>query len=273
MSPETGPPEPVTTPPAPAPAAPPEPSPEQIQAATRAYLKEKHGIEDPDEELTALRTRARQADELERALRTAQRPPPSPAAPPPAAPVISREEWAEIEQLGRINPVAAYARIDAYKEAAREQREAERARQQQAQTLAMISASQVYHESAAEAEAYVKREYPDVYDKRTALYREGQRVYDAMPELQRRGDGFKLAAQIAASNLGQLPKSKRADAVTRDTDDQAPERGTRRPTAEPDEGPALTDKQRKRALDAGVDPKVYQKHLATRQAEKKGARA
>lgn len=266
----------VTTPtpsaaPAPAPAAPPAPTAEERQAIARQYLKETHGIED-DNEIPTLRQRARQADELDRALRTQQRP----VAPPPPdddSAWMTREMAAELEQLGRINPMGAVWRYDALKEAHRERREAARQRSQTAQTVAMISASQAYAAQESEAHQHCQREYPEIYDKRTALYRAGQEVYDSMPALRQQGDGFRVAAEIAASRLGILPKSKRgavSDAAL-ESGDQSVERGSRRPAADAADGPGPTARQLKIAKEMGVDAKAIAKNAHARKSAE-GAR-
>lgn len=256
-----------------APPAPPEPSPEQIEAAAKAWLKDKHGIEDPTE-IDTYRARARQADEYERVLRQPPRQYVQPQAPPPPAQPagqLTREEWQEIEQLGRINPAAATVRIMAIREQEREAREAQQRQQHTSQTVAMISAAQAFRDGQARAEKYIRDEFPEALDGRSKLNKEAARVWDAMPWLAQYGDGMQTATQIAASNLGELPRSKRAaPAPSRDEiDAQSPERGTRRPSKADDDTPP-TAREKRIASQMGIDPKKFRARRAELAAAEKG---
>ena len=91
-----------------------------------------------------------------------------------------------------------------------------------------------------------------------------------MPWLHQMGNGFQIATQIAAADLGLLPKSKRTSAA--DADEvaaQAPERGTRKPApADRDESGPLTPRQKKMAKDMGVDEKTYKQFAKARKEGK-----
>jgi hypothetical protein len=242
------------------PPAPPEPTPEQIETTAKAWLKDKHGIEDPAE-IETYRSRARQADEYERALRQPPRQyvqPPAPSPPSQPAGQMSREEWQEIEQLGRINPAAATVRIMAQFNAEREARESANRQQQTHQTVAMISAAQAFRDGQSGAETWIKSEFPEAMDGRSKLNKEAARVWDTMPWLAQHGDGMRTAVSIAAANLGEIPRSKRpAPSTSRaEVEAQSPERGTKRPAPDTDDTPA-TARERRIAAQMGIDPKRF----------------
>ena len=257
-------PEPKAAAPAPA-AEPAKPTPDP-DVTYRERLKADYGVEDPTE-VNRWKERAQRADELERLV---SQPQPQfqpqfqqPYPPPPQRPAFDLAQW---QAYARVDPGGAYLQM--------QQIEGQRRQQEQAQQVAFmesrIRAAQEFTAAEAQAERYVRDEFPEAYNPASKLHKEGQRVYTAMPHFQQMGNGFELATKIAAANLGILPKSKRQSVATEDdTADQAPERGSKKPPAEDrDEVKPLTPRQKKMAKDMGVSEKDYRTFQKARQTGK-----
>lgn len=241
-------------------AAPAEPTPDPDKVY-RERLKADHGIEDPGE-IATLRERARRADELESQAYQYQQPRQPQYQPQPRQ--QQGFDMAQWQAYARVDPGGAYLQM--------QQMEGQRRQHEQAQQIAYVESrirqAQEFSAAEVQAERYVRDEFPEAYNTSSKLHKEGQRVYSSMPALQSMGNGFELATKIAAANLGMVPKSKRQSTVTQsEVDDQAPERGTRRPPAESvDDSKPLTARQKKMAKDMGVsekDYKTFQKARAT----------
>jgi hypothetical protein len=133
--------------------------------------------------------------------------------------------------------------------------------------------AQQYASAEKDAESFVRDEFPEAYDARTNLHKAGYQVYHSMPELQMRGDGFRIATEIAAAREGILPKSKRRTEPTvsrSDVQAQSIERGTKRPPKDGDgkEDATLTPREKAMAARGGVDEATFKKAKAARAAGK-----
>jgi hypothetical protein len=186
-----------------------------------------------------------------------------PAQPRQGAPDLNR-----IREYGRIDPVGAYLELERHKDAAYNQRLA--ALEQR--TVGAIQARD-YQSAEVDAERYVRTEFPEAYDKRTALHRAGLEVYWSMPELQQRGDGFRVATEIAAARTGVQPKSMRRTDPTADRNDvaaQTIERGTKKPPKDGEKGeePELSAREKKWVANGLVDAKTLKAAKSARAAGK-----
>ena len=260
-----GTPAPQTTTPAPEPAV-------DIDAKVRERYKADFGVEDA-EEIKRWRAEADEGRqykqafaELQRRAQIMQQGPRGPQPQPgqrPQGPDLNR-----LREYGRIDPVGAYLELERYKDSHYNQRMA--ALEQR--TVGALEARE-YQAAEVDAERYVRNEFPEAYDRRTALHQEGLAVYQSMPELQRRGDGFRIATEIAAARKGLLPKSMRRSEPTVERDDvaaQTIERGTKRPPkdGEGKEDVKLNDREKKWVDQGLVDAKTLKAAKAARAAGK-----
>jgi hypothetical protein len=249
-----------------APAA--EPAPDVIEAKVKERLKTDFGVDDA-EEIKRWRAEADEGrqykgafEELQRRLAPQQQRPQPQYQPPRQGP----PNIAQLREYARIDPLGAYLEIEKYKEAHNSQR-----MQALEQKTFGALAQREYATQEERAETYVRAEYPEAYDQRTALHREGKAVYQSMPELQRRGDGFQIATEIAAGRLGLAPKSRRP--APPDKDDMAAqtlERGTKKPPRgdAKDDGVTLNAREKKMLASGGIDEKTFKAAKAARKAGK-----
>ena len=174
------------------------------------------------------------------------------------------DEDAKLEELGRINPVAATRKL-LERERARQATEIEQERQRTHQVVTAITSGR---QAEADAGTYLQAQYPEVYQAGSELHTEGQRVYQSRPYFQQSPDGFREATEIAAARLGILPKSKRSAPATRDVQDEVSAQNVGRPSrraeSSDDEPAKLTARERQMAENMDVDPKVVAQAKAAR---------
>jgi hypothetical protein len=244
---------------------PPEAKPDDFEPRYKARL-------DEDPEIKRLRERADRADALERELQAA---PPLAPRPPQYAPRPAPSQGQQFDlnrwrDLARIDPGAAYLEMEALRETRRMQ-ELDGLKRQ---TADAILQSQQYQISATSAHDWLKSELPEVFDGRSALQKRAVEIYNSEPFYTSRGDGHKLAAMMAASELGIVAKSKRRaesdPGVERDSVDQNVERGTKRPIRHEEDASdkPLSSQEKKIMREMGLDEKKFRAARKARREKK-----